>query len=65
MFHIRLNPYTIKGYKMDKQTLVQKPFTKQGRKELKEGRKLDIGRVDNVEKKILKEKDAWDKLGYS
>ncbi len=50
---------------MDKQTLVQKPFTKQGRKELKEGRKLDIGRVDNVEKKILKEKDAWDKLGYS
>ena len=51
--------------KMDKQTLVQKPFTSQGRQELKEGRHLNVEQVDQVEKKTLGEKDAWDKLGYS
>ena len=50
---------------MDKQTLVKKPFTAKGRAEIKEGRNIEIENVQNVEKKELREKDAWDKLGYS
>jgi hypothetical protein len=50
---------------MDKHALVKHPFTSKGRAALKEGRDTDIEQVDEKDRRELKERDAWDKLGYS
>lgn len=51
---------------MDKQSLF-KPFSKIAGKGRNESRIEDLGHINvqNGEKKELKEKDAWDRLGYS
>ena len=52
-------------HKMDKQAFLKHPFHSKGRAALREGRNTDIHQVDEKDRKELRERDAWDKLGYS